>query len=74
MAADGDALEEALARQLARQKNPRASVVPVEVRAGAPVASSVTTSMARATLLQARSELEAFIARAKRPVDARARS
>jgi DNA-binding transcriptional MerR regulator len=68
VAADGDALEEALARQLARQKNPHASLVPVEVRARSSASTLPTSrSSARAALLQAKLDLEAFIVRATKP-------
>lgn len=82
VAADGDALEEALVRQLARQKNPRASVVPVEVRAGSAAAAAssrassqaLTLAAARLSLRTMQAELEAFLGRARKPLDARARS
>lgn len=78
VAADGDALEEALARQLARQKNPYASVIPVEVKArsqASSLPSSTTRVAARAALLAAKADLEAFLARAtKSPSDGHGRA
>jgi DNA-binding transcriptional MerR regulator len=77
VAADGDALEEALARQLARQKNPHASVIPVEVKARSSSQSTLPTSAtrasARAALLKAEAELEAFLERAKKVPDGQGR-
>jgi DNA-binding transcriptional MerR regulator len=69
VAADGDALEEALARQLARQKNPHASVIPVEVKArsSTTLPTTATRAAARAALLAAKADLEAFLARATKP-------
>jgi DNA-binding transcriptional MerR regulator len=80
VAADGDALEEALARQLARQKNPQATVVPVEVRARSQ--SSATTSLpssagrtaARTALMAAKADLEAFLSRANKQPDGHGRA
>jgi DNA-binding transcriptional MerR regulator len=67
---DGEELTEALARQLVTQKNPNASVVPVEVRARSKAPGSTLPSpsraAARASLLAAQTELEAFVARLKR--------
>lgn len=78
VAADGDALEEALARQLARQRNPHASVVPVEVRgrpqASASLPSSSGRSAARSALLSAKADLEAFLARATKLPDGHGRA
>jgi len=77
VAADGDALEEALARQLARQKNPQASVIPVEVKARSSSQSTLPTSAtraaARAALLRAKADLEAFVVRATRAPDGQGR-
>ncbi len=66
---DGEALTEALARQLVAQKNPNASVIPVEVRPRPPATASTLPSRAAArdALLAAQRELEAFLARLKKP-------
>jgi DNA-binding transcriptional MerR regulator len=68
---DGEALTEALARQLVAQKNPNTSVVPVEVRPRRPTTASTLPSPSRAeardALLAAERELEAFLARLKKP-------
>jgi|GEM_PF-1137994 len=77
VAADGDALEEALARQLARQKNPHASVIPVEVKArssSSTLPTPATRAAAKAALLSAKAELEAFLARATKPTDGHGRA
>lgn len=70
VAVDGEALTEALARQLVAHKNPNVSVVPVEVRtrshASASSLPSPSRAAAREALLAAQRELEAFLARTKR--------
>lgn len=70
VAVDGEALTEALARQLVAQKNPNASVVPVEVRPRPRATASTLPSPSRAavreSLLSAQRELEAFLARMKK--------
>jgi DNA-binding transcriptional MerR regulator len=76
VAADGDALEEALARQLARQKNPQATVVPVEVRARSQssLPSSAGRTAARTALMAAKADLEAFLSRANKQPDGHGRA
>jgi len=64
IAADEDELEEAMARQLTRQQHPRSSITPVHVQAAVPATAS---ARARASLLEARAELESLLVRLRKP-------
>jgi DNA-binding transcriptional MerR regulator len=73
IAADDDELEEAMARQLTRQVHPRSTITPVQVHAAIP---ETATARTRASLMEARNELESLLTRLRRPVavDGRLRS